>query len=223
VAYEILFASDFLMVVDKPAGWLTTPARLSDDPRRCLGRELQKQFAQPIFPVHRLDFEVSGLTLWAKDSESHRRAQQWFETSQIRKVYHALSLAGGAPPPLEASEWVSHLVRGKKRTFAAEHGKLSRTQARVLGVEQGFWRWELVALTGRPHQLRYEMKAHGYPLLGDQLYGGRPVAKPHWIALRAVQLSLLNIPASERLGLPETCHASDLQLPDLHSAEQGVK
>ena len=213
VSYSILYDSESLMVVDKPAGWLTTPARLAHDPRPCLGRELQRQAERAIFPVHRLDFEVSGLTLWAKDADSHRRAQHWFEHGQIRKIYHALSLAGGAPPPTEVSEWQSQLVRGNRRTFAAPHGKASRTLARVLSVEGVYWRWELIALTGRPHQLRYEMAAHGHPLLGDQLYGGVAMEVPHWIALRAVELDLQQILAGERLGLPPTCHASDLQLP----------
>ena len=106
VNIQIFLETEFLYLVDKPHGWLTTPARLMDDPRPCLGRELQAQVDHQIYPVHRLDFEVSGLTVWAKDPNSHRVAQNWFEHSQVRKLYEAFSRKG--PESEEWQEWKSN-------------------------------------------------------------------------------------------------------------------
>jgi tRNA pseudouridine32 synthase/23S rRNA pseudouridine746 synthase len=206
---NIVCETDHLLVVEKSSGWLTTPARQSDDPRPVLGRELQSRLARQIYPVHRLDFEVSGLTLWAKTPEAHRTAQGWFEHGHIGKLYEAWSRPSGTAP-LAWAEWTSRLVRGKRRSFHAPHGKESRTRARVV-AEGSRWRWELQPMTGRPHQLRVEMAHHGVPILGDTLYGGEAVGAADWIALRAVTLSFAEIP--ERLGLPERLTLAPLTAP----------
>src|ERR1035437_1800324 len=183
-----------------------------DDPRPCLGRVLQRQLDRQIYPVHRLDFEVSGLTLWAKDPKSHTVAKAWFETNQIRKLYEAYSQASAAAPS-EWQTWKSKLVRGKKRSFAADYGKPAETLARVGGSEGDYWRWELIAVTGRPHQLRFEMSKHGHPILGDRLYGGGTANVENWLALRAVEFNLSALAPQDRLGLPEICRGPQLTLP----------
>jgi tRNA pseudouridine32 synthase/23S rRNA pseudouridine746 synthase len=209
VSIPIFLETEWLLVVDKPHGWLTTPARLADDPRPCLGRNLQTQVGSQIFPVHRLDFEVSGLTLWAKDANSHRRAQEWFERSQVRKLYEAFSRQGPAHVS-EWMEWKSKLARGKKRAFIAPHGKPSITRARTIARESGLVKWELVAVTGRPHQLRFEMFHRGFPIMGDTLYGGEDVGRPEWLALRAIELDLSGLPETDRLGLPPVLRTTPL-------------
>lgn len=209
---SIVCESDSCLLVDKPAGWLTTPAREGvNDPRPCLGRELQKQVGYQIYPVHRLDFEVSGLTLWAKNPRSHALAQSWFEHGSVKKKYEAFSAWGESEPPVEFTLWKSNLVRGKRRTFAAPHGKPSETMARVVGSEREFRKWELLALTGRPHQLRFELSHRGFPIVGDMLYGGVAAPLKGWIALRAVELDFRAV--ADRLGLPEIVSVVGLQIP----------
>lgn len=212
MAIPIFFENEDLILVDKPAGWLTVPARSADDPRPCLGRELQSRAGHQIFPVHRLDFEVSGLTLWAKNAHAHRVAQTWFEHSRVRKLYEALTDVG--PGPLAWQEWKSQLVRGKKRAFVAPHGKPSITLARQIAFEGDLYKWELVAVTGRPHQLRFEMFNRGFAILGDTLYSGKAVVgKLDWIALRAVELDLSELREGERLGLSARNRVEGLSTP----------
>lgn len=203
-----VFENENLFVADKPSAVLTVPARAQDDPRICLGRDLQTQLAIQIFPVHRLDFEVSGLVIFAKNARAHTVAQRWFEEAEVDKLYQAVSRRGTGLPPTDWQDWRSRLVRGKRRSFVAPHGKPSHTRARVVRHDEDTWQWELLAVTGRPHQLRVEMYQHGHPILGDTLYSGE-AATPGKIALRAVSLNFARIP--DRLGLPET-----LQVPDLH-------
>jgi tRNA pseudouridine32 synthase / 23S rRNA pseudouridine746 synthase len=278
--FSFVFQNEFAFIVDKPHGWLTTPGRDRNDTRPCLGRHLQTQLKQQIFPVHRLDFEVSGLTLWAKSAHSHKIMQAWFEFGNVRKVYQAFSknvqvdpllhdshshshsrshslshseinttVPHGSVQPVAARSvtvprqeyllWESKIVRGKRRSFEASHGQVARTQARVVAEVGVHWKWELIPLTGRPHQLRFEMRKRGFPIVGDQLYGGELYAgelvggelvrgepaslQPRdWIALRAVALDFSSILESERLGLPEICEAPALDIPappDLRAKE----
>jgi tRNA pseudouridine32 synthase / 23S rRNA pseudouridine746 synthase len=204
---NIVFENPSFLAVDKPHGWLTTPAREASDARTVLGLELQKERGTQIYPVHRLDFEVSGLVLFALNREAHMVAQSWFENSLVKKTYQAWSKkAGGFPRDWE--DWHSRLVRGKRRSFEAAHGKDSITRARVVEERNEFLRWELMPATGRPHQLRFEMAKHGFAILGDTLYGGEPGKDKNRIALRAVAIDFSG--CGERMGLPEKISVEDL-------------
>ncbi|MBX3021771.1 MAG: RNA pseudouridine synthase [Bdellovibrionales bacterium] len=206
---HIVFDNENLVAVDKSACWLTTPARERDDPRPCLGRDLQALLKQQIYPVHRLDFEVSGLVLFAKTPSAHRSAQKWFEQQMVDKTYQAVCERTGGTS--EWSEWRSHLVRGKRRSFEAPHGSLSITRARLADPVRRLW--ELMPVTGRPHQLRVEMARHPGPIEGDVLYGATVEAtdSARGIALRAVALDFSRI--EERLGLPQRLEVSALVWP----------
>lgn len=204
----ILFENDSAVVADKPHGWLTTPAREANDPRKVLGLEVQKLLGRRIWPVHRLDYEVSGLVLFAKSAEAHKVFNGWFENGEIQKTYTAFSERGGLPG--EWMDWKSMLVRGKRRTFEAPHGKEAHTRARVKGIDGKIRVWELMPLTGRAHQLRFEMAKHESPILGDILYGGSVWRETNEIALRAVKLDLSAV-SGERFDLPETLVAPPLK------------
>jgi len=134
VSIRRIFENENWVVVEKPAGWLTTPARTKDDPRPCLGLTLQAEFGRQIYPVHRLDFEVGGLVLFALNAACHRVACGWFEHGVVVKTYSALSVPGSGEPPREWQEWRSKLARGKKRSYVSAHGKDSVTEARVVDV-----------------------------------------------------------------------------------------
>lgn len=197
-----IFENDDWVVVEKPPGWLTTPARSKDDPRPCLGLKLQDEIGKQIYPVHRLDFEVSGLVLFAKNANAHRIASGWFEHGTVVKTYIAETIPGLGEPPREWQEWKSKMLRGKKRSYVSPHGKECVTEARVTSVGADSWTWELRPLTGRAHQLRVELANHGAPILGDVLYGG-PAREMGEISLRAVAIGFERVPADERLGLPD--------------------
>lgn len=217
---KIVFQNENFIVIDKPHGVLTVPARGGDaDPRPCAGRILERETGRKIFPVHRLDFEVSGIVMFALNPKAHSAASGWFEEHALQKTYEAITMPNETcderqiPTPLDQPLiWEAVLVRGKKRAFEASHGKRSLTRAWfVRDVESGeasgakkHQLWRLEPVTGRSHQLRWEMSRHGIPILGDILYGGVPL-KPtvsDGIALRAVQLSFSEKIDASTFGLP---------------------
>lgn len=208
---EILFENEHFLAADKPAGWLSVPSRMgAEDARPCLGRVLERGAPESggsafgrLWPVHRLDIEVTGLVLFARNADAHRAASGWFESRQVAKLYRALSEGTPDPAWREGAEmvWESLLVRGKKRTFEAPHGKPSRTRAVWKGRTGEFMTWELEPLTGRSHQLRVELAKRKCPIVGDMLYGAAPRSEGEGIALRSVLLDFTKCPGAERLGL----------------------
>ena len=109
------------------------------------------------------------------------------------------------PGDKQKDRWKSQLLRGKKRAYESPHGDWSETLANLemSATTPPCWVWQLQPLTGRSHQLRYEMSRHGFPIWGDHLYGSSVSGPENHIALRAVSLNLSSVPAAERCGLPE--------------------
>ena len=225
VPLEVLWQSPQLVAVNKPAGWLSVPSRQGlADARPVVGVALARQLDCRLWPVHRLDFEVSGVLLFAKDADAHRQACQIFEDRLVLKTYGAWT---EAPQPLPKGEltWQSRLAKGKKRAFLANHGKDCTTIAEV--VDFGPWPvggkeplamalWRLRPLTGRPHQLRFELAHRGWPIIGDVLYGSRWQWREQSLALRCEQLDFRALPLDERQGLnwPDEICAPRLLLAD---------
>lgn len=224
---RIIFQNDFFVICDKESGVLSTPSRFEDkDERCCLGTELQDSLKTQIYPVHRLDFEVSGLVMYAKTAEAHRAANAWFEKKLVQKTYRALTTAqdfAHIPAQIQNSRekidleigkkfaWKSRILRGKRRSFESPQGKDSLTVAEYLGCNaEGLLMWDLQPVTGRPHQLRFELSRHGFPIVGDALYGSKKAWQDNAIALRSYAIDFSQAPERARFGL-----ASDVKVTSL--------
>jgi tRNA pseudouridine32 synthase/23S rRNA pseudouridine746 synthase len=230
-----LFENSSVIVVDKPAGVLTVPGRFGDQPDSpSLGRRLEQQLGQRLWPVHRLDHEVSGLVLFARSAEAHRVANAAFEGRRVDKQYQALT-EGAVLIPFCPSNftWNSLLVRGKKRAFEAPHGKPAVTRAQALArVPAGPWlapgsavptppqllHFRLSPETGRPHQLRVHLARAGFAVVGDALYGAKTLFfQPGAIALRSVRLAF-EAEDQATLGLPGPIEVLGFEVPPASEA-----
>ncbi|MFN9066414.1 MAG: pseudouridine synthase family protein, partial [Bdellovibrionales bacterium] len=172
------FNSSDVLIVEKPAGYLSVPSILGKkDSRPVVGLIAQDQWG-PLFPVHRLDLEVPGLLVFAKNSKSHKVLQHLWEKKGVKKIYRALSglqnfshwpeNVFGAEKDFKLTSdselWKSKIVQGKRRSFVADHGLESLTEYKLLKTSQSLNFWELSPITGRRHQLRLEMSRHGFPI-----------------------------------------------------------
>jgi len=220
---KIVFENEHFVILDKPSGVLTTPSRFAgEDSRQCLGTLLQSQLGLQIFPVHRLDFEVSGLVIFAKTPKAHRVANGWFENKEIQKTYFAqtcfqdLSSSYVLPQIISAItgyevEWRCTILRGKRRTYESSAGKMSITKAKVVEVKlvEKKILWEIMPITGRPHQLRFELARHGFPIDGDELYGSKVALPNSTIHLRAFRLLFVG---SEKNPLPQFGFPQEIEI-----------
>lgn len=222
MAAVFLFQNESLVAVDKPAGVLSVPPRFPDE-RRILGRELEVELGRQIFPVHRLDFEVSGIILYALTPQAHKLLNRAFENSELQKTYTAFTdtdvlrsewTQKQADLLPDVQLWKSKIERGKKRSFASPRGQEARTEAEWLGLkgssDRPYYEWRLRPLTGRPHQLRFELAQRGYPIWGDHLYGSKlSFGAENHIALRAVSIEFPKA-LRESFGLPDILRAEAL-------------
>ena len=96
-------------------------------------------------------------------------------------------------------------MRGKRRAYEASFGKPAVTKSHWTGhSKQGRSVWSLIPVTGRSHQLRYEMARHGFPIDGDSLYGSQTTAlMAPGIDLRAFKLNFSNCSDKDPFELPD--------------------
>ncbi len=218
---KVVFQNKDFVICDKAAQVLSVPGREKADVRPCLGLQLQKEFKTQIFPVHRLDFEVSGIIIYALNANAHKVSQRWFEKKELQKKYHAVTSLQDfthwptaiatdrreiSTHPGHVFNWKTRILRGKKRSFESDQGDWAETKALLVEASLQQIHWDLFPITGRAHQLRFELSRHGFPIHGDELYGSKMKNAFPGIALRAYEIDLLHI--KDRLGLPQKIEIS---------------
>jgi RluA family pseudouridine synthase len=169
---EVLYRSEGLAVVDKPAGIATEPERRGSNQTvvalaaRALGLALSEVHA-----LSRLDVGVSGVVLLGLDAEARRHVTTLRAEGRVRRRY--VALAAGTPTPSDGDirDPILH-VQGQVRRRTGSGGEAAETHYRVLGSAHGVSVLALEPLTGRTHQLRVHAAAREAPLLGDRTYGG---------------------------------------------------
>ncbi len=196
-SFELLFANEELLLINKPSGLLSVPGRGADK-QDCVIQRVQRAYPEALI-VHRLDMATSGLLLLARGAAVQRRLSMAFEARRIHKRYLALltgELAGPAEGEIDLpliTDWPNR----PRQKIDHSIGKASLTRYRVLSRSRGQTRVELEPVTGRTHQLRVHMLALGHPIIGDTLYG--EPAEPDSAPAQVSRLFL---------------HACSLKLPD---------
>ena len=170
---QLIYADEYLLAVNKPAGLLSVPGR-GTDKQDCLISRVHEVFTGALI-VHRLDMATSGLLVLARGHDMQRRLSELFRERLVAKSYVAIASGkmdsefGEINMPI-AADWQNR----PRRRIDEKLGKPSLTRYRVLLRENDNTRMVLEPVTGRTHQLRVHLLAIGHPIVGDALYGGQP-------------------------------------------------
>ncbi len=177
----LLLRDAALLVVNKPAGLYSQPAR-----HRVKGTlpdmlAAMLNLRQLPSPINRLDREASGLILLGMDRPTRSRLSRSWQRAEVEKTYLALLWDQGATLPahgrLDAPLQPDPEQPGRMRVASRGRGRRALTDFKILQRGQtGVCLAELRPLTGRTHQLRLHCAWAGCPLLGDRLYAPRVVA-----------------------------------------------
>ena len=180
----IIHHDDKLIVLSKPSGLLSTPAKDLSQPN--VENWLHLRFPEVRGPMlaHRLDQSTSGIMIAAKDAQTHKLLQQGFEQKAIRKRYLAwldgiipsscgfISLPICTNPddrPRQVVDWqFGKCAQTRYNVISREYNQMDATK------KTGRTLVEFFPLTGRTHQLRLHAASPfglGCPISGDSLYG----------------------------------------------------
>ena len=175
IPLDIIYEDDAILIVNKPAGLVVHPA-VGNWTGTLVNALLNHAPSLDTLPragiVHRIDKETSGLLMVAKTLQAHNSLVEQLQERSIHREYLALvkgwMTAGGT-----VDEPIGRHPVDRKRNAVRRDGKEAVTHYRL---EQRFKRHTLIRVkleTGRTHQIRVHMTHINYPLVGDQVYGGR--------------------------------------------------
>lgn len=188
-----------MLVVDKPAGLLSVADSSAEE--RSVPELLAAQGLRA-FSVHRLDREVSGALLLARDEEALAALQDLFRARAVEKLYWGMA-SGHLAPPEGALTFPILDEPGGARVSA--RGKPARTLYRTLALHARTSELELELLTGRKNQIRVHLAHAGHALVGERKYArGRDSAVPlrsRRVALHAWRLAFVVPWSGKKLAL----------------------
>ncbi len=212
---QILFQSNHLMIIDKPAG---LPVHQGPGAKVCVENFFPSWRRGHDGPwlAHRLDADTAGCLVIARRKSALISLQAAFAEGRVRKTYWAVVKGipvedhGVIDLPLRKVS-----VPGGWKIIADPKGQSARTTWRGVAFGANESWLELKPQTGRTHQLRAHCAAIGHPILGDRVYGaGEP---PLFLLARSIILpndppitATASVPghmlaALESLGFTQDC------------------
>lgn len=190
---DIVYQDDILVVINKPANLLTIATEKERKQTAYYQlheylKTVQKGPQKPVFIVHRLDREVSGLLVFAKTHSS----KIWLQDNwhHFRKRYYAI-VEGAVKEKSGVLE--SYLYENKfLKMYSGKpgpDGKKAVTLFERIETVNHYSLLEVELLTGRKHQIRVHLSDMKHPLVGDDKYGAKtdPLKR---IALHAYYLEI---------------------------------
>ena len=200
LALPLLYEDAWLIAVDKPAGMPSHPLKPGET--GTAANALVARFPEVARAaeelregglVHRLDIDTSGVLLAARDRGTWEAVRALFRERTVDKRYWAL-VSG----PIADAGAIELRLRhkGEARVEPAldggQPGREAASEFRVLARAGELSLVEVRILTGVLHQVRAHLAAIGAPVVGDALYGGRPLPGLGRFFLHARALGLLH-------------------------------
>ncbi len=206
---EIIDEDEEVIIINKPAGLLTIATEkiqretaifaVNDylNKKASAWNPHKTRYRKQVFVVHRLDRDVSGLLLFAKNEETKFKLQKNWD--KFSKEYQAV--VEGCPKERTGTlkSWLSEnkILRVASGPKTAE-SKWAVTHYEVVKPGKKFSLLKIRLETGRKHQIRVHLSDLGHPVVGDKTYGAAS-AMAGRIALHASRLEFNHPKSGKRL------------------------
>lgn len=179
IKLEILFEDEHIIVAIKPRGVATHPGAGNEKDtfvQMLLGHTKLSAVGGELRPgiVHRLDKDTSGILVAAKTDAAFAKLAEMFSVHDLRRIYSAFVWG---VPHWESADITGNISRSKKNrqkmALVKVGGRPAETNVAVADAwtRAGISELKCELKTGRTHQIRVHLSTHGFPLIGDKVYG----------------------------------------------------
>src|SRR5690625_3811155 len=207
MSLTILYEDNHLIVVEKPVNIPVQQDRSKDrDLISIVKEDIKIRYDKPgnvyLALLHRLDRPVGGAIVFAKTSKAASRMANLFRKREIYRSYLAV-VRGHVKKDNDQLEHFLYKDRTKNKVFAVKPNHADAKKAilryQVLERKDQLTLLQVTLQTGRPHQIRVQLKEIGHPLYGDQKYGTEVNKVGEQIALWAHELAFIHPVKKERI------------------------
>ena len=201
---KVVFEDDHFLILDKPAGVASIP---NVNHSNTMANYVKAYYIDSGYENHqvhivtRLDKDTSGLMLFAKHGYAHARLDKQLQKRAIEKRYLALVKGDGLLE--KEGEIIAPIARDEDSIITrrvAKGGKYAHTSYKVIEQFGNIYLVDIHLHTGRTHQIRVHFSHIGFPLLGDDLYGGSMSEGISRQALHCHTLKFYNPFSGEEIG-----------------------
>lgn len=183
---EIIYEDNHLLVINKPVGIpVQADASGDEDLQSVLKSWIKDRDQKPgnvyLGIVHRLDRPVGGVMILAKTSKAAGRLSDQIRRNTIEKYYVAVLQKQPDPPQGVLKHYLEKNAKTNTVSVVSEKSKKAKfaeLDYQVLKHNKNLTLVWIKLKTGRPHQIRVQFSYSGWPLLGDQKYGGSAKGSP---------------------------------------------
>ena len=171
---KIVFEDDWLLILNKPAGYPIHPSMLHFEDSISNGVKYyfdSIKLHKKIRPVNRLDKDTSGIVIFAKNEYVQECLVRQMKQNEFVKEYIAVccgkfdSLVGTVNAPISRKDGsIIERCVNQNGDYAVTHYDVVQSNSNMSVVH-------LRLDTGRTHQIRVHMSYLGHPIVGDTLYG----------------------------------------------------
>ena len=176
---EVIYEDNDFAIINKPFGVISHPTSNNKD--QTLVNILLNQFEDKLSShpdslrpgiVHRLDKDTTGVMIIPFNEYAHWKIADQFKNRTIQKEYIALTWGEWVEDEGLIQNKLSRSKKNPRKYQSSMEGRLATSKFKLIKKGKYYSAINFFPKTGRTHQIRIHCSEKGFPIVGDELYGG---------------------------------------------------